>query len=161
MFVTHHALVWRILRRRGLTDEAAADATQETFIVAARRMADISLDSERAFLVGTALRMAHTLRRKTMRWQLDDNMDLHSHSSAEPSSKLADVQICDMALSSVKHEHAEVFVLHEVEGLSSPEIAALLEIPLGSVASRLRRAREQFQAALARIQLIMDRENQP
>jgi RNA polymerase sigma-70 factor, ECF subfamily len=48
-------------------------------------------------------------------------------------------------------ELAEAFVLYEVEGLSSPEIAALLEVPLGSVASRLRRAREQFRDAVTRI----------
>jgi RNA polymerase sigma-70 factor (ECF subfamily) len=53
---------------------------------------------------------------------------------------------------------AEVFVLYEIEGLSSPEIAALLEIPLGSVASRLRRAREQFRIVVARIERTMQRE---
>ncbi|HSU41199.1 MAG TPA: sigma factor-like helix-turn-helix DNA-binding protein [Polyangiaceae bacterium] len=36
--------------------------------------------------------------------------------------------------------------------MSSPEIAALLEVPLGSVASRLRRGREQFRDAVARIE---------
>jgi RNA polymerase sigma-70 factor, ECF subfamily len=159
MFVSHHVAVWRTLRRRGLTPEAAADATQETFIVAAGRLADIEPDSERAFLIGTALRMAHTLGRKTTRWLLEDDMDRHAF--PDLSSELADVQICDMALAKVKTELAEVFVLHEVEGLSSPEIAALLEIPLGSVASRLRRAKEQFRAAITRIQLIMEREGQP
>lgn len=161
MFVANHVVVWRVLRRRGLTAEAAADATQETFMVAAARLSDISPDSERAFLIGTALRMAHTLNRKTTRWQLDDNMDQHPHRSVDMSSELADVQLCDLALARVKPEYAEVFVLHAVEGLSSPEIAALLEIPLGSVASRLRRAREQFHAALVRLQRTMDQESQP
>lgn len=159
MFVAHHVTVWRTLRRRGLTPEAAADATQETFIVAAGRLSDIAPDSERAFLIGTALRMAHTLGRKTTRWLLEDDMDRHVF--PDLSSELADVQICDLALSKVKTELAEVFVLHEIEGLSSPEIAALLEIPLGSVASRLRRAKEQFRAAITRIQRIMEREGQP
>lgn len=161
MFLAHHVIVWRVLRRRGLTPEAAADATQEAFLVAARRLIDIPPESERAFLIGTALRMAYTLERKTLRWQLFDDMDQHAHHPQDKSSELADVQICDLALSKVKPEHAEVFVLHEIEGLSSPEIAALLGIPLGSVASRLRRAREQFHAALVRIQRIMERENQP
>ena len=77
MFVAYHMTVWRTLRRRGLTPEAAADATQEAFIVASRRLSDIPPDSERAFLLGTALRMAHTLRRKTTRWALDEDMDQH------------------------------------------------------------------------------------
>ena len=46
----------------------------------------------------------------------------------------------------------EVFVLYELEGLTSPEIAELLNIPLGSVASRFRRAREQFRSAAARVE---------
>jgi RNA polymerase sigma-70 factor, ECF subfamily len=159
MFIEHHVVVWRVLRRRGLSSEAAADATQETFIVASGRLNDVPRDSERAFLIGTALRMAHTLGRKTARFELDGNMDQHAQQARHANGDLADIQLCDLALARVKPEHAEVFVLHEIEGLSSPEIAALLEIPLGSVASRLRRAREQFHAALVRLQRTMDREN--
>ena len=48
-------------------------------------------------------------------------------------------------------------MLYELEGLTSPEIAELLQIPLGSVASRLRRAREQFRAAAARIEKSLRR----
>ncbi len=51
MFVSHHGMVWRTLRRRGLTADAAADITQQTFLIAAERLADIQPDSERAFLV--------------------------------------------------------------------------------------------------------------
>jgi RNA polymerase sigma-70 factor (ECF subfamily) len=154
MFAAHYATVWRILRRRGLTPDAAADATQETFLIASERLADIQPDSERAFLVGTALRAAHTLRRKTIRWQLDGEVERHAFHAPDERT---DVQLCDMALSKVNPELAEVFVLYEIEGLSSPEIAALLEIPLGSVASRLRRAREQFRAAVMRIERRMQR----
>jgi len=149
MFADHQATVWRTLRRRGLSPDAAADATQETFLVAAERLNDIQPDSERAFLVGTALRVAHTLGRKTIRWQLDDEMDQRI---ATIGDERADIQLCDRALSKINPELAEVFVLYEIEGLSSPEIAALLEVPLGSVASRLRRAREQFRAAIIRIE---------
>lgn len=149
MFAAHHETVWRSLRRRGLSPDAAADATQQTFLVAAERLDDIHLDSERAFLLGTARRVAHTLSRKTVRWQLDDDMD---DRAANGGVDRADVQLCDRALSKLLPELAEVFVLYEIEGLSSPELAALLEIPLGSVASRLRRAREQFRAAVEQVE---------
>ena len=158
MFAAHHATVWRTLRRRGLTPDAAADATQETFLIAAHRLADIEPDSERAFLVGTALRVAHTLRRKTVRWQLEDDMDQRA---AGTNDERAEIQLCDWALSKLKPELAEAFVLYEIEGLSSPEVAALLEIPLGSVASRLRRAREQFRATIARSELNLRRWGKP
>jgi RNA polymerase sigma-70 factor (ECF subfamily) len=159
MFAAHHLTVWRALRRIGLNPDAAADATQQTFLIAAERLGDIQPDRERAFLVGTALRAAHTLRRKTVRWQLDAEMDARVAAARDAGETQADVQLCDLAISQVSSELAEVFVLYEVAGLSSPEIAALLEIPLGSVASRLRRAREQFRAAVGRIELRLQRED--
>jgi len=158
MFVAHHAMVWRTLRRRGLDADAAADATQQTFLVAAERLGDIKLDSERAFLVGTALRVAFSVGRKTVRWQLEDDMDLRAAAGRDVLDKQAAIELCDLALSKVDAELAEIFVLFELDGLSSPEIAALLEIPLGTVASRLRRAREQFRAVVARLEIAMRRE---
>jgi RNA polymerase sigma-70 factor (ECF subfamily) len=44
----------------------------------------------------------------------------------------------------------EVFVLAEIEEMTMPEVAHALEIPLGTVYSRLRSARQLFEAALAR-----------
>jgi RNA polymerase sigma-70 factor, ECF subfamily len=152
MFAAHHEAVWRALRRRGLTEEEAEDATQETYLIAAGRLADIQPDREHAFLVATARRVAYTLNRKTVRWQLDEKMDERVSDARNAGDQRADVELCDMALSRLTEELTEVFVLYEIEGLSSPEIAALLEIPLGSVASRLRRAREQFRAAVALIE---------
>lgn len=157
MFTEHHVTVWRSLRRRGLGPEEAADATQETFLIAAGRLADIPPDSERAFLIGTARRVAHTLGRKTIRWQLDEDMDRRVASERDTSDEQADLQLCDRVLSKMNPELAEAFVLYEIEGLSSPEIAALLEIPLGSVASRLRRGREQFRAGVARFERTLRR----
>ena len=68
------------------------------------------------------------------------------------------MQLCDLVLSKVDPDLVEVFVLYELEGLTSPEIADLLQIPLGSVASRLRRAREQFRQAAARIEKSLAKE---
>jgi RNA polymerase sigma-70 factor (ECF subfamily) len=158
IFNDHHATVWRALRRRGLAPDAAEDATQETFLLAAERLADIQPESERAFLIATALRMAHSLGRKTVRWQLDDEMDERLSGSRDAGERRADMQLCDLVLSKVDPDLVEVFVLYEIEGLTSPEIAELLAIPLGSVASRLRRAREQFREAAARVERSLQKE---
>jgi RNA polymerase sigma-70 factor, ECF subfamily len=152
MFADHHEVVWRALRRRGLSEGEAEDATQETFLIAAGRLSDIEPEREQAFLLGTARRVAHTLGRKTVRWHLEENMDQLASTARATGDERADVELCDLALSRLSPELAEVFVLYEVEGLSSPEIAAQLEIPLGSVASRLRRARELFRSAVALIE---------
>src|SRR6185503_14423387 len=103
MFVAHHAMVWRTMRRRGLS------------LVAAERLADIAADSERAFLVGTALRVAQSLGRKTVRWQLEEDMDRHVADGRSVSDERAAVQLCDLALSKVDPDLAEVFVMFEIE----------------------------------------------
>ena len=148
------------MRRRGLSAEAAEDATQETFLLAAEKLEDIRADSERAFLIATAVRVAHTLGRKTVRWELTEDMDQRLSDDRDTSDARADMQLCDLVLSKVDADLVEVFVLYELEGLTSPEIAELLQIPLGSVASRLRRAREQFRTAAARIEKSLQKEGE-
>ena len=54
------------------------------------------------------------------------------------------------ALDTVSRELREAFVLFELEELSAPEVAKLLHIPVGTVASRVRRARAAIRDALAR-----------
>ena len=158
LFNAHHATVWRALKRRGLSSDAAEDATQETFLLAAERLDDIRPESERAFLIGTAVRVAHSLGRKTVRWELDEDMDRRSSGLRDADETRADQQFCDLVLSRVDADLVEVFVLYELEELTSPEIAELLGIPLGSVASRLRRAREQFRSAAERVERSLRKE---
>jgi RNA polymerase sigma-70 factor (ECF subfamily) len=160
IFNAHYASVWRALRRRGLSEEAAEDATQETFLLVGEKLENIRPDSERAFVIATALRVAQTLGRKTVRWALDEDMDRHISADRHTRDQSEDMQLCDLVLSKVDADLVEVFVLYEVEGLTSPEIAELLQIPLGSVASRLRRAREQFRAVAARVENSLQKEGE-
>ena len=60
-------------------------------------------------------------------------------------------ELLDLVLDMLDADERTVFVLYELEGLSSPEISELLEIPVGTVASRLRRAREAFHAGARRL----------
>jgi RNA polymerase sigma-70 factor (ECF subfamily) len=161
MFATYHATVWRILRRRGLSRDAAADATQEAFMVAIERLDEIGPEDERSFLIRNALQVARTVSRRGLKWQLEDDMDRRSLDTRATDQLRADIQLCDLALSKVDPELAEVFVLFELEEMSSPEIASLLQIPLGTVASRLRRARAEFRHVFARIEHTMHRAVSP
>jgi len=52
----------------------------------------------------------------------------------------------DLLLERLEMDTRTVFVLFELDGFTVPEIADVLAIPLGTAASRLRRAREHFQA---------------
>ncbi|MBI3205448.1 MAG: sigma-70 family RNA polymerase sigma factor [Myxococcales bacterium] len=145
--------VWRLLRRLGLPPDAADDAAQEVFLVAARRIDRIAEGSERSFLYGTALRVAQAHRRKLGRdakrhVPLDD---AHAGESTTPERALGtrqELERLDRALSVLDHDERSVFVLFEIEELSLSEISSMLSIPRGTVASRLRRARTRFVRAL-------------
>jgi RNA polymerase sigma-70 factor (ECF subfamily) len=161
MFRAHHELIWRTLRRLGLGPEAAADATQQAFLIAAERLDDIRRGSERAFLFGTALRLGRMAQRTSRRWKLEDDMDLR----AGPAFRLEDlaehrraVEVMDRVLAHMDPDLITVFVLFELEGLSTPEIAKLVGIPVGTAASRLRRARETFRAAVSHLERSLGRE---
>jgi RNA polymerase sigma-70 factor (ECF subfamily) len=52
----------------------------------------------------------------------------------------------DTFIASLDVDTRTVFVLTELEGFTTPEIAGMLDVPLGTAASRLRRAREKFQS---------------
>lgn len=160
MFRAHHELIWRTLRRLGLEPEAAADATQQAFLIAAERLNDIREGSERAFLFGTALRLAKTAFRTMRRFQLEDDMDVRPDPGLR-AEQLAEVRrardLADRILSRLEPDLFTVFVLFELEGMSAPEIARLIDIPVGTVASRLRRAREAFRAEVAALEASFKR----
>ena len=155
MFNEHHDFIWRLLRRLGVSREKADDASQNVFLVATERVDSIQQGSERAFLFGTALRVARSQQRSERRWVLDDEMDSRRSDAPKPEA-LAEqrmaVDLMDRVLSTMDMDLRTTFVLFELEGLSTPEIAALAEIPLGTAASRLRRAREQFRETVARFE---------
>jgi len=155
MFRDHHERVWRTLRRFGLSPEAAADATQQAYLIAAERMADIRHGSERAFLIGTALRLGRGAYRSGRRLELSEEMDQREN----PGSRADDLveqqrrlTLAERVLASLEPDLLEVFVLFELEGMTTPQIAELIGIPLGTAASRLRRAREAFREAANKVE---------
>ncbi len=160
LFKDHHQTVWRTLRRRGLTPEVAADVTQQAFLIAAERLDDIALGSERAFLMATALRLAISSSRLERRMELADDMDVHPSRGRDPTDARTNIDLLDSILARIDPTLVEVFVLFELEEMSSPEIAKLLQIPVGTIASRLRRAREAFRSVAERMERVMRRENQ-
>lgn len=158
MFEAHHNVVWRMLRRTGLDPQNAADVGQQAFVVAIERIADIWPGSERAFLVGTALRLARRSRRNAARLVLDPELASPGGEARPAEAQLIALQLLDRVLEHLDPALVEVFVLFDVEGFSAPEISVALRLPVGTVASRLRRARQQFRQAAARIECVWKRE---
>ncbi|HEX2669467.1 MAG TPA: sigma-70 family RNA polymerase sigma factor [Polyangiaceae bacterium] len=153
----HFSFIWRSLRRLGVSEPAVDDATQQVFEVAARRLDDLQVGREKAFLFKTALLVAMKARRVAARARSEaggpEIESLHdSGPSPEESALLRENrQLLDRALAALGLPERTVFVLFEIEELSLTEIAELVAIPRGTVASRLRRARELFHAEAKRL----------
>jgi RNA polymerase sigma-70 factor (ECF subfamily) len=158
--VEHHFdFIWRSLRRLGVPAGSVDDAAQQVFLVASSRMSDIADGAEKSFLFQTAVRVASDARRARARrpeQQADSDGMVQVADQAPGPEELADRKraraLLDEVLEGMDMELRTVFVLFEIEGLAQPDIAAMLGIPTGTCASRLRRAREDFQAAVKRLQ---------
>ncbi|MGC4069600.1 MAG: sigma-70 family RNA polymerase sigma factor [Polyangiaceae bacterium] len=146
----HSRFLWRLLRRFGVAEDQLDDATQQVFIVAARKLDLVSSGRERPFLCGIAVRIASNRRRATVRLQLhhvDATLDDLQSRSPTAESLFEEKQArtaLDLILSRMPEDLRAVFVLCELEGLTAPETASIVGAPVGTVSSRLRRARSFF-----------------
>jgi RNA polymerase sigma-70 factor, ECF subfamily len=155
----HFDFVWRLLRRLGLPESDADDAAQQVFTIAFRRFDSIQRGSERSFLYGCALNGAARWRSARSRSRERESADLDAdgtESEGPSSDELLDRQkarqVLDAILDAMPEDLRTVFVLFEFEELTTNEIAELLDIPRGTVSSRLRRAREDFEKRVNRLE---------
>ncbi|HTV19936.1 MAG TPA: sigma-70 family RNA polymerase sigma factor [Polyangiaceae bacterium] len=145
--------VWRLLRRVGLSPADADDATQQVFLVAARRQGEVESGRARAFLYGITLRIASNARRTLRRRrevpsEAADRVAAGGPSLDELVEQRRARELLDELLARLPVELRRVLVLAEVEQLTASQIAELEVLPVGTVASRLRRARAAFYAML-------------
>lgn len=152
----HFSFVWRSLRRLSVRERDVADAVQEVFLVVHRRLGEFEGRAKLStwlfriclHVASDHARRAHVRREVLGDTELDElsdpRSDLESHRARREGLRLLEQALAAMSL-----EQRAVFVLFELEGLTSGEIAEALSLPLGTVYSRLRRARELFQKAIA------------
>jgi RNA polymerase sigma-70 factor, ECF subfamily len=162
LFEEHYSFIWRIVRRLGVPAAAADDTAQQVFLVAARKIAEIEPGKGRSFLLGTAIRLAADARRSAARRRESASDALDAEPSAQPSpeqltERKRALEVLDRVLEAMPFERRAVFVLFEIEGMETDEIAAALSLPRGTVSSRLRRAREDFQAIAKRTRARLER----
>jgi RNA polymerase sigma-70 factor (ECF subfamily) len=163
LFDRQYPAVWRLLRRLGVEVASLDDAAQEVFWVAARRLGDIRVGSEQAFLYGVALRVAsYARRRRRSDPPLLELAAVQEPADPAPSPEQAlerqqARELLDAVLDRLPHELRVVFVLFELEGLSVKAIADLEGLAVGTASSRLRRAREEFSAVARRVRATLTR----
>jgi len=141
------------MRRLGVAEGDVDDAVQKVFLVISERLATFPPARDRSFLFATCMRVAANERRGYSRRRSAGPAPLDALVSTAPSPEqtTADRNMLDAVLEPLPIELRSVLVLFELEGMTSDEIAEMLELPTGTVASRLRRGRELAMASAKRL----------
>jgi RNA polymerase sigma-70 factor (ECF subfamily) len=155
IYAAHFDLVWRTLRRLGVAPESIADSLQEVFLVVHRRLAEFRGESSlKTWICGIAVRIASEAVRKQRRrrWFAAPEVE-PMDTRPDPLECVVRNEAADLlntVLAELDEKKRSVFVLIEIEDLAVHEVAAIVGANPNTVASRLRVARKQFDAALKR-----------
>jgi RNA polymerase sigma factor (sigma-70 family) len=157
VFERHYPTLHRYLARRlgtDLADELAAEAFAVAF--AKRGRYDGAFEDARPWLFGIATRLVHRHWRREER-----ELRAYARTGVDPASPPHDERVAARAdsavagpalaaaLASLSRDERDVLLLHAWEELGYPEVAAALSISLGTVKSRLHRARQRVRQSLA------------
>jgi RNA polymerase sigma-70 factor (ECF subfamily) len=152
----HLPAAYNLARWLTRNDHDAEDMVQEAYLRAYRSFDRFRGADGRAWLLAVVRNTCYTWLKQNRAHELATPFDEALHSPAagpsEPERRLlqqASAELLREALGELPAEFREVLVLRELEGLSYKEIAAVADIPLGTVMSRLTRARARLQQCLA------------
>jgi DNA-directed RNA polymerase specialized sigma24 family protein len=159
LFAERHSLVWRTLRRLGLSPAEAADTTRRVFQEAAKRMGGALRTQERTKLLSLALRYAHGTDRFAVS-EVRSRPPLASNSRAgwrerarsgvfaRPSTpaNAVCVDLMDRVLSHMPRPAATAFILFELEALPLVEVAEIMALAPEAARQILLQARAEFKS---------------
>jgi RNA polymerase sigma-70 factor (ECF subfamily) len=159
IYDTYFNFVWCSLRRLGVREPDVMDLTQKVFLVVNQKLAGFEGRSQLAtWLFGICQRVASDYRRSALiRCEVvtdASELDLRADEDeglVERSESRRRAEVAEAILGRLPEPQRVVFVLFELEEMSGDDIAALLEVPVGTVRSRLRLARETFRREVRRL----------
>jgi RNA polymerase sigma-70 factor (ECF subfamily) len=155
LVLPHLGAAYNLARWLVRNDHDAEDVVQEATLRALRFFDGFSGENPRAWLLTVVRNSAYTFLTQN-RTKAEETCAEAEPSGDTPESLFltsAQHRVLNEAVAALPAEFREVFVLREVEGLSYKEIAEAAAIPIGTVMSRLSRARRQLRSAV-------DRENE-
>jgi RNA polymerase sigma-70 factor (ECF subfamily) len=155
VYAAHGDYLFRCLRSLGVRADLLDDSFQDVFLVVQDKLASFDGRAKlQTWLYAIVLRVARRYReraaREASRFVADEPA-----STRKPEDELVQneqLALARRALGALDDPKREVFVLALIEQMSAPEIAAVLDVPLNTVYSRLRAARAAFSAEVARLQ---------
>lgn len=155
--------LWQTLFRLGIREHDLPDALQDVLVVVFRRGRTLEPGVRiTTWLYAVCRRVAAGRRRKAhaRREVLEDEVDLVEHNDPEQlaATRRAKLRL-ERVLDALSCDHRIVLVMFEIEGLSCPEIAMELGLPVGTVYSRLHAARQSFQKSLSRLKALEQRQH--
>jgi RNA polymerase sigma-70 factor (ECF subfamily) len=149
VYARHFAFVWRVLRTLGVPEAGLEDAAQDVFVVVHRRLGEFEGRAAiTTWLFAIARRVAGAHRRKLGRDRTEPLGD-EPAGAADTFAALSRAQAAATVmaiLDTLDEDKRIVFALVELEQMSVPEVARLLELNLNTAYSRLRLARQAFEA---------------
>jgi RNA polymerase sigma-70 factor (ECF subfamily) len=156
VYDSYFAFVWRAVANRGVKATAMDDVVQEVFLVVHRKLPEFEGRSTvRTWLSGIVRRVVsdHVKKRGNQATGQEALDDHPLHSNEDPAADLdrrAAAVLVDRLLEKMSDVQREVFVLYELEQLTTREIAELTGTNENTVQTRLKAARKTFQRALER-----------
>lgn len=154
LFVAHAAYVASFLRRLGMPASEVDDLVQDVFLIAHTKGGFTPGEAKpRSWLSAIAVRLVQNKRRSFARNREDANdiaIEFAATSDKTPAEQLElqrSLERVQSALDSMDVEHRATFILYELENESCQTISELLQVPVGTVYSRLHKARQRFLAA--------------
>ena len=154
VYAAHVAFVWRIARTFGVADAALEDTVQDVFVVVYRRLSEFEGRSSITTWLFEITRRVALARRRRDGVRRTEQLPAVSDSLASNVDTFASMSHAQAAatvraiLDTMDDDKRIVFSLVELEQLSIPEVARMLDINLNTAYSRLRLARHAFSIAV-------------
>ncbi|HYK91953.1 MAG TPA: sigma-70 family RNA polymerase sigma factor [Acidobacteriota bacterium] len=147
---------YNLARWLARNDQDAQDIVQEAYLRAFRFFDGFRGGDNRAWLLRIVRNTFYTFLQRNRKEEaiatLDEELPVAESDSKRPDTLLlreADSELLRDAIEALSPEFREILVMRELEGLSYKEISSVAEVPLGTVMSRLARARQQLREMLA------------
>lgn len=156
LVMPHLDAAYNLARWLTRNEHDAQDVVQEAFLRAFRFFDGFRGTNSRAWLLSIVRNAGYTWLQKNRKSELTTEFDEEVHGAEDAGAEVLpsvlndlDQQMVRQAIEDLPVEFREATILRELEGLSYKEIAEIAQVPIGTVMSRLARARKQLQNLLA------------